>query len=167
MHFQDSAWGARVTCTLSSIPLPTSQLRCPKPSHRLMGNLCCSTATVSPLPPPPPRMTPATPAPPAPVLSRPRLENSPVPSSRPPSRSRSRTASKPESTHRSGMSSQGSNFQSSEKSAPQPPQSSKSTSLQSARTVIQSVAAPRRSNRSDFKPTGPGESDGWRAMTPR
>lgn len=113
--------------------------------YRRMGNLSCSAAT---LPPPPPsplfqlteRTTPA-----------------PVPSA--------------ESTSHSGMSPQGSNLQGSnksgKKSTPQPLQFLKSSSPRNTRTMVQSVAAPKRSNRSDSRPTSPGESGGRRAMDPQ
>ena len=121
---------------------------------------CCgSTATVPSGPPP------STSAPrgiqrtsPVPVPSQTSPEISPVPSYLPMSRTRSRTRYRSESTQHSGMSSQDSNARIRTNSAPQPPQSSNSTSPQSYRTRAKSLAAHRRINRSDCIPTSPSRA---------
>jgi hypothetical protein len=117
----------------------------PKAPYLFMGNCCANTHTV--------------PSSSAPVLFQHGTEMSPVPSSQPPSQSRRQTASRPESTDRSGMSSQGSNPRIRTKSAPQPPQFSRSSSSRNSRTRVKSVTGLKTSNRSDSGPTVPGESD--------
>ena len=95
---------------------------------------------------------------PAPVIFQPSTELSPVPSSQPLPRARSRTRSMPEPTHRSGVSSQDLIRM---KPVPQPPQSSNSppppssSSSQNYRTRAKSLAARKRSNRSSRRPTSP------------
>jgi hypothetical protein len=127
-------------------------------SYRIMGNCCGSTATVPSSPASAPQVTETTT--PAPKLSLLSTETSPVPSPQPPSRTRDRTASKPESTHHSAMSSQGISTRSRTKSAPQRPQSSRSLSPQNTRTRAETLSAPKKSSRSDSRPTSTGECDG-------
>jgi hypothetical protein len=134
-----------------------------QPPCRLMGNCCGSTVTVPPSPSP--QLTERTI--PVPVPPQPSAEMSPVPSSRPPFRSRSRAAPKPEPTHDSGMSARGSNFRSRTKSTPLLSQSSKSTSPQNPRARAETLPAPERSNRPDARPPMPGEGDTKRAMNPQ
>lgn len=132
--------------------------------YRSMGN-CCSTTTV-PSPPEPQDIEMSTPAL---VIFQPSTELqelSPVPSSQPLPRARSRTRSMPEQTHRSGMSSQDLIRM---KSVPQPPQTSKSppppplpssssSSSQNYRTRAKSLAALKRLNRSSYRPTSPSRA---------
>ena len=132
-----------------------------QPPCRLMGNCCGSTVTVPPSPPP--QLTERTI--PVPVPPQPNAEMSPVPSSRPPFRSRNRAAPKPEPTHDSRMSTRGSNFRSRTKSTPLLSQPSKSTSPQNPRA--ETLPAPERSNRPDARPPMPGEGDTKRAMNPQ
>jgi hypothetical protein len=124
---------------------------------------CCgSTATVPSGPPP------STSAPqgiqrtaPVPVPSQTIPEISPVPSSDsslPVSRTRSRTRYRSESTQHRGMSSQDSNARIRTNSVPPLPQSSNSTSSQSYRTRAKSLAAHKRTNRSDCLPTSPSRA---------
>jgi hypothetical protein len=114
-----------------------------------------------------------SPAPPSRTRSRVASEpgsalRSPVPSSKPPSQTRSRavSTSKPESTHHRNcrVSSQDSNPRSRKKSAPQPLQSSKSSSPQKTRTRAETLSAPKGSSRSGSRPTGSGESDELQAV---
>ena len=88
-----------------------------------------------------------------PVPSQTSPEISPVPSYLSMSRTRSRTRYRFESTQHSRMSSQDSNTRIRTNTAPQPPQSSNSTSSQSYRTL-----AHRRINRSDCIPTSPSRA---------
>ncbi|KAI0269641.1 hypothetical protein BGY98DRAFT_286349 [Russula aff. rugulosa BPL654] len=121
-----------------------------------MGNCCGSAATVSSetLPGPPAiELRPSAPAPLQPNIK----ERSSVPSSsRPLSRPHGHSsASKHESTHHSGNSSQGTTPRSRTKSAPQPSQTFKSSSPQDPRPRARSVVQSKRSTRSDSRPTGP------------
>jgi hypothetical protein len=76
-------------------------------------------------------------------------------------RTRSRTGSRPEWTHRSRKSLQDLNPRSKAKSAPQLPESSKSSSPQNPRTRAEALPVPKMSNyrRPDVRPM-PGENDG-------
>jgi hypothetical protein len=80
-------------------------------------------------------------------------------SSQPVSRTRSRT--RPESAHRSRMSSQNSILRSRTNSAPQPPppQSSKSLSSHGPRARAVTLPAPKRGNCPNSRPSMPGESN--------
>jgi hypothetical protein len=138
------------SCVLSLAPLSSQT------SYHLMGNCCGSTATVPSEPAPAPQVTQRTT--PTPVLSQNSMDGPPVSSPQQP-RTRSRTTSKPESTHRSGVSLQDINPRSRTKSAPQRPQSSKSLPT-SPRTGVETLSAHKRSSRTDSRPTSPGESDG-------
>ena len=118
-----------------------------------MGS-CGSTATVPSGPPQStlaPRGTQRTA--PVPVPSQTSPEISPAPSSQSVSQTRSRARYKPQSTQHNGMSSQDSNARIRMNSAPQPPQSLKSSSSQIYRTRTKSLAARKRTNRSDCSPT--------------
>jgi hypothetical protein len=134
----------------------------PESSYLSMGNCCGSTATV------PSEPQPATPGPVteqtllAPVSLPPIIEKSSVPSSSQlRSRPRSRTIS---STRLSGKSPQDLMPRSRTKSAPQPPQSLRSSSPHHPRRRARSVVRHRRNSRSDSISTTPGEIEGKRAM---
>ena len=107
---------------------------------------CCSSTATAPseLPSPPavPHRTASVPVPPQ---NNP--EMSPIPLSRSQTQRRSRTSSAPEPTLRRNMSSQDSDPRISMMSAPQPPQSSRSSSSQNHRTRVESPAALIRINR--------------------
>ena len=121
---------------------------------------CCgSTATVPSGPPPSTlasRGTQRTAPVPVPSLTIPEI--SPVPSSHAVSRTRDRTRYRPESTQHNGMSPQDSNARIRTNSAPHPPQSSKSSSSQNYRIRANSLAAHKRTNRSDCRPTSPSRA---------
>ena len=136
------------------VPVLSPWLHLSRASYRLMGNCCGGTATVpsEPAPTQVPLVTQRTT--PAPVPSQNDVDRPPVSSLQQP-RTRGRTTYKPESTHRSRMSSQDLNLRSRTKSAPQRPQSSKSSLTSQAETL----SAPKRSSRSDSRPTSPGERD--------
>jgi xanthine/CO dehydrogenase XdhC/CoxF family maturation factor len=134
----------------------------PETSYHLMGNCCGGTATVpsepalAQLPAPAPHVSQrTTPT----VQSRHNMEMTPVSSPQLP-RTRSRTTSKPESTHHSRTSSLELNPRSRTKSAPQRSQSSKSLSTRNPRTRAEMLSARKRSSRSDSRPTSPGKSLG-------
>ena len=123
-----------------------------------MGNCCGANAV--PLSPEPQDIEMSIPAP---VISQLSTELSPLPSSQPLPRARSRTRSMPEPTYRSRITSQDLIRM---KSVPQPPQSSKSpppppsssSSSQNYRTRAKSLAAPKRLNRSSCRPTSPSRA---------
>jgi hypothetical protein len=121
---------------------------------------CCGSTVIDPSGPPPstsaPRGTQRTA--PVPVPSQTSPEIYPVPSSQPVSRTRSRRRYGPQSTQHSGMSSQDPNVRIRMNSAPQPPQSSKSSSSHIHRTRTKSLAAHKRTNRSDCSPTSPSRA---------
>src|SRR5258708_3990104 len=121
-----------------------------------MGNCCDSAATV------PSELRRSARAQLQPSIER---ESSLPSSSRPTSRPRSHSsASKRESTRHSGMSSQDPIPRSRTKSAPQPPQTFKSSTPQDARPRAHSVHQSERTSRSDSRPTSPGETYKKRAM---
>lgn len=133
-----------------------------KTSYRRMGNLCGSAATVPSPPPTGPPSQAMEMTRPAPLPPQRSAETPPAPSSRPPSRTRTRTSSGSGAAHPIGTSSQDLTTRSRTRSAPQPPQSSpssKSTLPQNPRIRAQSVAAPKRSSRSESKPSSSGKSD--------
>ena len=125
----------------------------------LMGNCCGGSATVPSVPAPMEMQAPAPQAAqrttPAPVHSSPQLP-----------RTRSRTASKPESTYR-GMSSQDPNPRTRTKSAPQRLQSSSS---QNPRTRAEMLSVPKRGrvitdSRTASNPSSRSSSQGTRPRT--
>ena len=119
---------------------------------------CCgSTATVPSEPPP---STPASNRTAhVPMPSQTSQEMTPIPSSQPLARRRSRTGSRPESSSRTY--SQDSNTRSRTKSAPQPPPAPlKASSSQGPRARAETLTAPKRSNRPDSRPPMPGEFRG-------
>jgi hypothetical protein len=132
-------------------------------SYPPMGNCCGSAAMVpsQPQPAPPVELRPSARAPSQPKVN----ESSVPPSSRPPFRSRGlSSASQHESTLHGGRSSQDTTPRSRTKSAPQPPQTFKSSSPQDPRPRTRSVVQSKRSSRADSRPTGPGEINRKRPM---
>jgi len=130
------------------------------PEHSYpMGNCCGSTATVpsEPQPAQPGAVTESTVTMHAPVS----LPSVPL-SSQLPTRPRSRTMS----STRLSKSPQDPIPRSRTKSAPQPPQSLRSSSPHHPRRRARSVVRPRSNSRSDSGPTTPGEIDGKRATNP-
>ena len=134
-----------------------------------MGNCCGSSATVPSVPAPMEMQAPAPQAAqrttPAPVQPRYSLDGPPVSSPQLP-RTRSRTASKPESTHR-GMSSHDPNPRTRTKSAPQRPQSSSSPT---PRTRTETLSVPKRGrfimdSRTASNPSSRSSSQGTRRRT--
>jgi len=142
--------------------LETRLPSCPSSNEYLpMGNSCGSTATVPSEPQPAPPVTGLKP------LQPNVREETPLPSFRPSSRPRSHSsASKHESAHHGRRSSQGSSTRSRTKSAPQPPQSFKSSSHQDPRPRARSVVQSKCSRRSDSRTTGPGEIYGKAGYEP-
>ena len=134
-----------------------------------MGNCCGGSTTVPSVPAPMEMQAPAPRAAqrttPAPVQPRHSLDRLPV-SSPQVLRTHIRTLSRPEPTHYGRMSPQDPISRSRKRSAPQPLESSKSSSPQN-RTRAETLSAPKKSSRSDSRRTNPGESDGWRVMNPR
>ena len=124
-----------------------------------MGNCCGSAATVPSEPQPGPPVVKLKPSAPAPLQLIKKEGSTISSSSRPLYRPRGHSsASKHESTHHSGRSSPDPTPRSRTKSAPQPPQTFKSSSSQDPRPRARSVIQSKRSSRSDFSPTAPGET---------
>ena len=146
-----------LVCFLS--PLLKIRLRSlPDSSHPPMGNCCGSSATIPSQPQPAPSVTELRPPPLRPNVN----EGSSVPSSsRPRSRPRghSSSSSQHESRRHGGGSLQDSTPLSRTKSAPQPPQTSKSSFPQDSRPRARSVVQSKRSSHPDSRPTGPGETN--------
>jgi hypothetical protein len=111
-----------------------------------MGNCFGSPATIQSEPQPRPL-----------VIELRSSASAPLPPSRPRSHS-SLAVSEHESGHHRGRSSQDPTPCSRIKSAPQPPQTFKSPFPQDPKTKARSVVQSKRSSRSDFRPTGPGEN---------
>jgi hypothetical protein len=138
----------------------------------LMGNFCSGSPTIPSVPVPMEMQAPAPQAAqrttPAPVQSRHTLDKLPVSSESSPElpRAHSRTLPRPEPVHHGRMSPQDPISRSRKRSASQL-ESSKSSSPQKTRTRAETLSAPKKSSRSDSRPTNPGENDDLRAMNPR
>ncbi|KAF8492151.1 hypothetical protein F5888DRAFT_1731217, partial [Russula emetica] len=123
-----------------------------------MGNCCGGTAVV----PSSPQV--AMNAIPPSVLSHASAVRSTVSLSQPPSRTRSRTGSRPEPTTHSRLPSQDPDPRTRRKSAPEPPPDSSLPEMRRARA--QSAANPRKTTRSESRPRNPEQSkSGVRAQT--
>jgi hypothetical protein len=132
----------------------------PDRSYPPMGNCCGSAATVPSEPQLGPPVTELRLSAPSPLQPDVKEESSVPSSSRTPSRPRSHSsASKHESTHHSGRPSRDPIPRSRTKSAPQPPQTFKSSSPQDPRPRARSVVQSKRSSRSDSGTTHPGETN--------
>jgi hypothetical protein len=123
-----------------------------------MGNCCSSAATVPSEPQPWPQVTELGPSAPAPSQRNTAEGSLALPSSQSaPRRPGHLSASKDESTHHSGRSSQDPTPRSRTKSAPQTPQTFNSSSSQDPRPRAHSVVQSKSSH-SDSRPTVPGET---------
>ena len=145
----------------------------PLSSKTLMGNFCSGSPTIPSVPAPMEMQAPAPQAAqrtiPAPVQSRHTLDRLPVSLESSPElpRAYSRTLPRPEPVHHGRISPQDPISRSRKRSAPQLLESSKSSSPQKTRTRAETLSAPKKSSRSDYRPTNPGENDYLRAMNPR